>query len=83
MTKEEIANKLQSIIVDNFNVSKEQFDWEQPLEVLQEDFTILSYLVQLDQLITIQFEQNISIVENISTGIHTPKDILHLIMNKL
>lgn len=83
MTKENTAQKVQAIFIEHFNISPERFDWEQPLEVLHQDFKILSYLVFLEQLIQQHFEISIPIIENISTSFHTPKDVLFLINSKI
>lgn len=80
---EHTAQKVQHIFIEHFNISAEQFDWEQPLEALQKDFKILSYLVFLEQLVQQHFELNIPLIENISTAFHTPKDILALINKEL
>lgn len=83
MAKTNTAVQLQAIFIEHFHIPPEQFDWEQPLEQLHQDFKILSYLVYLEQLIQQQLAIKIPIIENISTGFHTPKDILALINKEL
>lgn len=81
--QEHTAQQVQNIFIIHFDIEPEQFSWEKPLEVLQKDFKILSYLVFLEQLIHQHFELNIPLIENISTAFHTPKDILNLINKEL
>lgn len=83
MAKANTAAQLQSLFIEYFQISPEQFDWEQPLEQLHQDFKILSYLVYLEQLIQQHLGVKIPMIENISTGFHTPKDILALINRML
>ena len=83
MTNENAAEKLQNIFIHHFNIKPDKFNWDIPLEKLNEDFKILSYLVFLEQLIHKNFDNDIPIIENISTTFHSPKDVLNLIINKL
>ncbi|GAB5554770.1 MAG: hypothetical protein Sapg2KO_43610 [Saprospiraceae bacterium] len=83
MTRAAITSKLRAIFTQYFHISSEAFNWETPLETLQEDFKILSYSVYLEQLLFEQFGAEIPIIENISTAIHTPNDVLVLIINEL
>lgn len=83
MTNENAAKKLQHIFIDHFNIKPDKFNWDVPIEELNKDFKILSYLVFLEQLIQKDFDNDIPIIENISTTFHSPKDILKLIINKL
>lgn len=83
MNQKSTAQKVQYIFIEHFDVKPEKFSWEQPLEALQENFKILSYLVFLEQLIHQQFKVSTPLIENISTAFHTPKDILNLINKEL
>jgi len=83
MTHEEIAGKVQSILLQNFNISSERFNFEVPLEVLQEDFKILGNLVVLEQLLQKEFKKRIPLLENISSAFHSTQDIIDLITKKL
>ena len=81
MTKnKKAANAVQSILVEQFHVEK--FDFNKPLEVLHEDFKLLDKLVYLEQLLEKKFQKKIPILENISASVHTPMDIVQLIVNK-
>ncbi|MFK8103239.1 MAG: hypothetical protein AB8G15_11965 [Saprospiraceae bacterium] len=77
------AEKIQSILLENFNIEAEQFDWEKPLEELDKQFKVLGNLVFLEQLIQKEFNKDILLLENITTSFHTPKDVLQLIINNL
>lgn len=83
MTREDTAQKVQSVFINHFDIAPDKFDWNQSLEALNEDFKILSYLVFLEQLIKNDFETEVPIIENISTAFHTPNDVLALIVNEL
>lgn len=83
MTKEEVAAKVQSVLIQHFSIQASHFSWEQSLETLQVDFKILGYLVFFEQLLEQQFGQKIPLLENISAEIHTPEDVVLLIFNEL
>lgn len=83
MNREVASKKLHEIFTNNFDIQSEEFGWKKPLELINEDFKILSYLVFLEQLIQEDFEISIPIIENISTSFHTPNDILLLIIKEL
>ena len=80
--QEEVATLVQSILIQHFKIQPEQFSWETPLEALQKDFKLLSYLVFLEQLLYQQFGHQIPLLENFSTTFHTPRDIVKLIINE-
>lgn len=73
------ADILQSIFTEHFNIDSDRFDWEQPLEQLDEQFKLLGNLIFLEQLLRKEFQKDIPLLENISTAFHTPTDILKLI----
>lgn len=83
MTEKEVAAIVQSVLIECFNVEEHQFDLDQVLEHLQDEFKILSNLVRLEQLLNKEINKNIPILENISTSFHTPRDIVKLIMQEL
>ncbi len=71
------------VLIDNFNIEPRDFDWDKPLEQLQENFKILGYLVFLEQLLNSELDSKIELLEQISSNIHTPKDIVNLIQKEL
>lgn len=83
MQYEEVQAIVRSILIRHFNIPPDQFSWEKPLDALQENFQILSYLMFLEQLLQQQFGEKIRLLENISTSFHTPEDIIQLVMNQL
>lgn len=83
MSDQEIHNILQTIFSENFQVDSLNFDVNKSLEELDSDFKILSYLLFLEQLLSRQFNTKIALLENISSEIHTPKDIIHLIKRSI
>ena len=83
MCDQEIHNVLQTIFSNYFQIDSLDFDLNKSLEELNSDFKILSYLLFLEQLLSKEFNTKISLLENISSEIHAPKDIIHLIKNQL
>lgn len=83
MTQAEVAAAVQAILIQHFNIQADEFSWEKPLEALHEDFKILGYLVFLEQLLHQRFGKKIPLLENCSTAIHTPEDIVNLIIKEL
>lgn len=79
MSEQKIADTVQETFIQHFNIHPEDFDWETPLEELDTNFKILGNLVFLEQLLEKEFGKNALLLENISTAIHTPKDIMELI----
>ncbi len=75
------ADIVHSLLTEHFNIDARHFDWERPLEQLDEQFKLLGNLVFLEQLLQKEFQQDIHLLENISTAYHTPRDILELIQN--
>jgi hypothetical protein len=80
MNYEKIAEAVKLILIQHFNISASSFSWEAPLEELQEDFKILDYLIFLERLLQSKFKKDFFLLENISTAIHNPKDVVNLIM---
>ena len=83
MNQEKISDIVQALLIQQFQVQPESFTWEQPLEMLQEDFRSLSQLLYLEQLLKKEFEQDLPLLENISTAFHTPQDLVQLLMDEL
>ena len=80
MQQEKIAQIIQAVLIKNFDISADQFEWEFTLQALNKRFKMLSTLVELEKLLKSQFNKEIALVENIITTIHTPKDIVQLVM---
>ena len=60
-----------------------EFDWKVPLDALDKQFKLLSYLIYLEQLLEDKLGKKIPLLENINTALHTPNDILSLVMSHL
>ncbi|CAA6830172.1 MAG: Unknown protein [uncultured Aureispira sp.] len=80
MNYDEISETVQSILIQHFNIPVSAFSWEESLEKQQADFKILDYLIFLERLLQSKFKKDFFLLENISTAIHNPKDIVVLIM---
>lgn len=80
MQQEKIALIIQTVLIKNFDITTEQFQWESPIQALDERFKMLSALVELENLLRAQFNKELALVENIITAFHTPKDIVRLVM---
>lgn len=83
MTADNISNIVKQVLVNNFNIEPHNFNWDKPLEQLQENFKILGYLVFLEQLLSHEFNSKIVLLEHISSNVHAPKDIVKLIQKEL
>jgi hypothetical protein len=83
MTHQEISQAVRSILTQHFNIPPDRFSWEEPLEILQQDFKTLKQLMYLEQLLQRQFGDNIQLLENISTAFHTASDVVDLVAREL
>ena len=83
MTESEVSSAVHDILTQHFNIPPNTFSWDTPLEALQKDFKILSYLIFLEQLIQQQFGDKVTLLEGISTAYHTPQDVVELIMREM
>ena len=82
MDKEKIANTVQAILIQHFDIQPDDFYWEKSLEELDANFKVLGHLVSLKQLLEQEFGKELPILENITTGYHTPKDVVTIIKNR-
>ena len=82
MQYEEVLAIVRPILIRHFDIPQDQFSLEIPLDVLQENFQMLSYLMFLEQLLQQQFGEKIQLLEYISTAFHTPEDIIQIIMKQ-
>lgn len=80
MQKEKIALIIQTLLIKNFNIPTDQFEWESSLQTLDEKFKMLNTLIELEKLLNDQFHNKIALVENIITAFHSPKDIVQLVV---
>jgi|GEM_PF-3720375 len=83
MSKVEVRNALHTILIENFKVDVRSLETNRPLDKLDENFKILGYLIFLEQLINKEFSIAIPLLESISASIHTPEDLVELIVNVL
>ena len=83
MAENEVCEKLKDMLLNNFDVDPGSFDWDVPLEDLQQKFSSLGYLVFFEQFINEHFEGKFQILENINGSVHTPNDVCRLIMEEL
>lgn len=83
MVENEVREKLKDILLNNFEVNPEDFDWDIPLADLQEKFSLLGYLVFFEQIINECFEGKFRILENINASVHTPADVCRLIKEEI
>ncbi len=80
MIHQKEADTLKALLLKHFNIQSAHFNWELPLEKLDANFQMLGNLVFLEQLIEKEFGKKVPLLENISTAIHTPKDIIELVI---
>lgn len=61
----------------------EHFLWEKPLTSISEKFKILGFLLELERLLQTQLSTEFRLIENIDATIHSPEDLVNLIINNL
>ncbi len=83
MSTDDVHISLKQLFVNHFNINGTQFNWDLPLEELDEDFKTLSYLMFLEQLLNSEFKIKLLVLERINTSVHTPKDIVNLVEKEL
>jgi hypothetical protein len=83
MQKDEVRNTLKKILIDHFLVDSKLLKEEKPLDRLHDNFRILGYLIFLEQLINKEYNAKIPLLESVSAAIHTPEDIVLLIIKEL
>lgn len=81
MDQRKISDAVRSIFTEHFGIGPGRFEWELPLEELDERFKHLGNLVFLEQLLRKEFQKEVLVLENICTAFHTPADILELVAN--
>lgn len=83
MVDRDVWERLKAILLNNFDVDPIHFDWDVPLEDLQQKFSLLRYLVFFEQIINEHFKGKFQILKNINASVHTPNDVYLLIMEEL
>lgn len=83
MDKKTVEDIVQSVLIDQYNVKTKHFLWDAPLITLSEKFRILGFLVELEHLLQSRLSSKLSIIENIDTTSHTPKDLVDFIITQL
>lgn len=76
MKKEEIAQIVQTILIQEFSISNEDFDWYIPLEKLSEEFKYLSALLRLEQQINQRLRISLQLINQLATAFHTPNNLV-------
>lgn len=81
MKEHEIQQLLAAILLEDFNVSKEDFAWTKSLEALNSDFKLLGNFAKLEHSLSNVFKIYIPLLETIDVSFHTPHDVVKLIKN--
>lgn len=79
MNEDELTKLVKSILMEYFNISNSDFNWEKSLEDLNEDFGILGVMLDFERLLQQQINEDISILNHVDPTFNTPKDIVSLI----
>lgn len=80
MSTEDAHRLVKQLFINHFNIKDTQFCWDTPLDELDDDFKVLSYLLFLEQLLHSEFKSKIQILEKVNSSVHTPKDIVNLVL---
>ncbi len=83
MVENEVRDTIKSVLLNNFDIEPGKFDWNTPLEDLQQKFSQLGYLVFFEQVINDHFGGKFQILENINAALHSPNDVYQLIQEEL
>jgi hypothetical protein len=83
MSGTNVPHKVQSLLIDNFNIAPQEFNWDVSLETMDSDFKVLSYVLFLEQLINKEFNIKVLLLEKINVAIHTPNEIVRIITSEL
>ena len=66
---------VEAILTDDFEVDP-NFDWNQPLADLNQKFSLLGYLADLETALSHQTDGKVRLVGKINVLIHSPNDLL-------
>lgn len=80
LTADETSNIIKSILIETLQIEPAQFDWVTPLQQFNQNFKVLGFLIDLEDALKTKFKQDIQLIEQISPAIHTPEDIVQLIL---
>ena len=83
MTDQELKNILQTSLMELFNIPTSDIAWDEPLVLLHDDYKLLSGLLKLEEVLNEKLQTELMLVENISSYLHTPNDLLHLLLEKM
>jgi hypothetical protein len=83
MTNENVHDIVEVLLLNYFNITPQEFNWDVPLETMDSDFKILSYVLFLEQLINKEFNIKVLLLEKINVAIHTPNEIVKIITSEL
>lgn len=83
MSSDKVHDIVEAILLDHFNIKPQDFNWDVPLETMDSDFKLLSYVLFLEQLINKKFNLKVLLLEKINVAIHTPNDVVSIIISEL
>lgn len=81
MNKEIIIKGVQSILINKFGIPPTLFQWHLNLQLLNKSFIFLGTLQDLEEELSTYFDRYIPLIENIETSLHSPNDIVLLILD--
>jgi len=79
MLKQDSLSIVKGILIEQFDIAERDFHWDIPLQLLNEDFELLSVLSNFEKSLSTKVNIKIPMVENISATFHTPTDIVNLL----
>ena len=83
MTLQEIKTIVQTILIEDFLVVEESFEWHTKLEELHEEFNILGIFLNFEEHLNNRFEIDILLLENINPTLHSANDIVLFIETQI
>ena len=83
MSSDNVHDKVEVLLLEHFNITPQELYWDVPLEIMDSDFKMLSYVLFLEQLINKEFNLKVLLLEKINVAVHTPNDIVKIITSEL
>ncbi|MEM6699424.1 MAG: hypothetical protein AAF599_13565 [Bacteroidota bacterium] len=81
--EETIKDIIKESLIQHFDLSNENFDWNVSLVKLHPKFHLLAYLLEWQQILSVQFHQEILLVGKVNAQVHDANDIVQIVKNQL
>jgi len=83
LSEQQISIIVKDILIRHFGILPNNFNWDTTLDQLNNDFSIIGYLIDLEQKLYEEFNIQFSLHLFIEPSFHTPKDIVILVKKQI